>query len=51
VLFELGDGHAEHGAEPAHRDPPLSEDELLGRLKEEFGAREIFEDDAPAGEE
>ena len=29
----------------------LSEDELLERLKQEFGAREIFDDDPPAGEE
>jgi hypothetical protein len=27
----------------------LSEDELLERLKSEFGAREIFDDDDPSG--
>jgi len=51
LLFELGDGHAENGAEPDRAEPVLSEEDLLERLKHEFGAREIFDDNTPAGEE
>jgi DNA polymerase III subunit gamma/tau len=49
VAFELSDGHGDGaGTEPARL---LAEEELLERLKEEFGAREIFDDEAPTREE
>jgi DNA polymerase-3 subunit gamma/tau len=47
LAFELRDGDEE----PASSGPLLSEEELLERLKGEFGAREIFDDDTPPGEE
>jgi DNA polymerase-3 subunit gamma/tau len=40
LVYELGDQAAEVPA-------ALSEDELLARLKDEFGAREVFDDDEP----
>jgi DNA polymerase III subunit gamma/tau len=50
LTFELNDGNeAESTLSPSA--PLLSEEELLARLKQEFGAREIFEQDPPAGEE
>jgi DNA polymerase III subunit gamma/tau len=39
LVYELRDGEAPAAA------PALSEDELAERLKEEFGAREVFEDE------
>ena len=41
-VFELGDT-GDTGR------PPLTEDQLLERLKQEFGAQEIFDDDQPEG--
>jgi DNA polymerase III subunit gamma/tau len=50
LLFELGDGQALDDAAPDRAEPELSEAELLERLKQEFGAREIFDDENPAEE-
>jgi hypothetical protein len=50
LRFELAEIAAESELAPAGT-PVLSEDELLDRLKQEFGAREIFEDDTPARED
>ncbi|HEV2773847.1 MAG TPA: hypothetical protein VGV57_13650, partial [Thermoleophilaceae bacterium] len=49
LSFELSDGHDRGGL--AASPPMLSEDELLERLKQEFGAREIFDHDPPKPEE
>ncbi len=49
LSFELSDG-GQAGALTASA-PMLTEEELLERLKQEFGAREIFEDDPPKPEE
>ncbi len=49
LSFELSDGH--DGGGLAASPPMLSEDELLERLKQEFGAREIFDHDPPKPEE
>jgi DNA polymerase III subunit gamma/tau len=52
LRFELRPREGDDGEpEPASSQPMLSEDELLERLKQEFGAREIFDDDAPTREE
>ena len=37
-----------NGEEPAQGLAALSEEELLDRLREEFGAEEVFEDPPPA---
>ncbi|CAA9480398.1 MAG: DNA polymerase III subunits gamma and tau [uncultured Solirubrobacterales bacterium] len=50
LRFELGEVPAESDL-PSPAAPVLSEDELLERLKQEFGAREIFDDDTPARED
>ena len=50
LRFELAEIAAESDLEPASA-PVLSEDELLERLKQEFGAREIFDDENPARED
>jgi DNA polymerase III subunit gamma/tau len=50
LTFELNDGQEAESA-PSPSSPLLSEEELLARLKQEFGAREIFDDEPPAGEE
>ncbi len=50
LRFELAEVPAESDL-PSPAAPVLSEDELLERLKREFGAREIFEDDPPARED
>jgi DNA polymerase III subunit gamma/tau len=49
VAFELSDGAGDDTG--AERSRLLTEEELLERLKEEFGAREIFDDEAPTREE
>ena len=49
LSFELGDGDGENALTAS--PPMLTEEELLERLKQEFGAREIFEDDPPKPEE
>jgi DNA polymerase-3 subunit gamma/tau len=49
LAFELSDGGAEDRT--PQRSHLLTEDELLERLKAEFGAREIFDDEAPTREE
>ena len=50
LAFELRDGAGD--SDDASPSPPvLSEEELLERLKSEFGAREIFEADPPTPEE
>ena len=46
-----GDGDGDQAGRLAASPPMLSEEELLERLKQEFGAREIFEDDPPQPEE
>jgi len=53
LSLELGDGDGDGDQAGGLTAPPpmLSEDELLERLKQEFGAREIFEDDPPQPEE
>jgi DNA polymerase-3 subunit gamma/tau len=48
LSFELSDGDDGGGLTAA---PMLTEEALLERLKQEFGAREIFEDDPPKPEE
>ena len=50
LRFELAEAAAESDMPPASA-PLLSEDELLERLKQEFGAREIFEEETPARED
>jgi DNA polymerase III subunit gamma/tau len=45
VEYEIGD---EPAADAAQGEVPLSEEELLRRLKEDFNAREVFDDDEPA---
>jgi DNA polymerase-3 subunit gamma/tau len=50
LRFELNDGHEGESHPPASVHL-LSEEELLERLKQEFGAREIFEDEDPARED
>ena len=49
LSLELSDGN--HVAGLTASPPMLTEEELLERLKQEFGAREIFEDDPPNPEE
>ena len=51
LSFELGDGDGDQAGGLTAPTPMLSEEELLERLKQEFGAREIFEDDPPKPEE
>jgi DNA polymerase III subunit gamma/tau len=48
LSFELGD---DDGDGLTASPPMLTEEELLERLKQELGAREIFEDDPPKPEE
>ena len=50
LRFQLAEADAEDDL-PAASAPLLSEEELLERLKQDFGAREIFEDDPPARED
>ncbi|MDQ4071891.1 MAG: hypothetical protein M3088_03305, partial [Actinomycetota bacterium] len=49
LSLELSDGNPEDGATASPQ--MLTEDELLERLKQELGAREIFDDDPPKPEE
>ncbi len=49
LRFEVAEAGVESDVSSAA--PLLSEDELLERLKQEFGAREIFEDETPARED
>jgi len=54
LRFELAEATAAESDLPSASAPVLSEDELLERLKQDFGAREIFEDqmaDSPARED